>query len=131
MVNDDGNCAGASWMVCALLWTAQDPGRLNDILKILNDKAAQGAFQGLSRKEKVNCMAIVYRLSYIISPTAHECHMFTSLLLGTDWGRSLLCDRAFAVTNWSRCCSHMHGRLLLPSINHTHGDRGIWFSLFS
>ena len=53
MINDDGNCAGASWMVCALLWAAQDPGRLKGTLKILNAKAAQGAFKGLSRKEKV------------------------------------------------------------------------------
>ena len=53
MINDDGNCAGSSWMVCALLWAAQDPGRLQVMLEALSAKAAEGAFQGLSGEEKV------------------------------------------------------------------------------
>ena len=52
MINDDGNCAGSSWMVCALLWAARDPGRLKDTLETLNAKVTEGAFQGLSSKEK-------------------------------------------------------------------------------
>ena len=77
-------------------------------------------------------MVIVYVYVYRLSSTVRECHTFSSLLLGTDWGQSLLliCDtryqvlyyRSFAVTinSCSRCCSHMHGPLPLPSTSLNH-----------
>ena len=95
-------------MVCALLWAAQDSGRLKDMLKKLKGEGQRGAFQGLSSNEEV--------LLYHLPSTAYCLQSMIVILtllccwaqLGVDHCHAI--DR-LAVTCWSRCCSHMFGSL--------------------
>ena len=102
MINDDGNCAGSSWIIWALLWAAQDPGRLKDMLEILNAKAAEGAFQGLSGEEKV----ILYGYSLRLPSTVYHLQSMSVISsplcccarIGTNHYYATLDYRSFAVT---------------------------------
>ena len=52
-VNGDGNCTGTSWMVCWLIWTAQELTGLGRVVGKLEEAKQCNAFSGRTSSEEV------------------------------------------------------------------------------